>query len=119
MTTVEDLDYENTWGFFGAVRLNLFDNLMFSVGGGYEQTPTTDAERDLRLPDANRWIASGGIRWTPDAAPNAQFDVGYAHIWGQEVDINKTLTGSTQVITATGEDSSQVNLLGVSVSVKI
>jgi long-chain fatty acid transport protein len=120
-TAVSDdiLNYENTWGFFGGIRYQAYKGVMLSVGGGYEQTPTNDVDRDLRLPDADRWWASAGVRWVPEAAKHVQLDIGYAHLWGQEVNIDKILPASTQVVTATGTDTSQVNILGAQLSVRI
>lgn len=118
-TSIDDFYFEESWGFFGAVRYNALQNVMLTVGGGYENTPTTDENRDIRLPDANRWIASCGLRWVPQAMKRVQFDVSYAHLWGQEVDINKVLAADTQTVTAVGTDISQVNLIGAQITVKI
>lgn len=118
-TSTDDLNYENTWGFFGALRYNMLSNLMWSVGLGYEQTPTNDTDRDLRLPDSNRWIGSIGLRYVPEVADKVQLDIGYAHLWGQEVDVNKTIESDTQTTTAVGHNNAQANIVGAQITVKI
>ena len=37
-----------------------------SVGLGYDQTPTRDKHRDIRLPDGNRWIGAFGWEYKLD-----------------------------------------------------
>jgi long-chain fatty acid transport protein len=118
-TSVDTVNYKNVWGFLGAVRVHLSEDFMVTVGGGHEGTPTNNTDRDLRVPDSNRWIASCGIRYVPEYAQKVQLDVGYAHIWGKEAIINKTMPASTQVVTAEGTDLSAVNLLGFQITVQI
>lgn len=120
-SSIDPLNYENTWGFAAAVRAHLSEHMMVTLGGGYEQTPTNDTDRDIRLPDANRWIASAGIRYIPHAADKVQLDVGYSHIWGKKVDVNKTLGSDTdsQTVTAVGHNTAQANLLGAQITIQI
>lgn len=118
-TSTDDLNYENTWGFFGGLRYNMVSNVMWSVGVGYEQTPTNDTDRDLRLPDSNRWIGSVGLRYVPEVADKVQLDIGYAHLWGQEVDVNKTIASDTQTTTAVGHNNASANIVGGQITIQI
>jgi long-chain fatty acid transport protein len=118
-TSVDELNYANAWGFFGGLRYSPIKSVMLSVGGGYEQTPTNDTDRDLRVPDSNRWIASAGIRYLPESFKTLQFDLGYAHVWGEEVDVNKTMASDTQVVKANGEVNAGVDILGGQITIKI
>lgn len=111
-TSTDPLNYDNSWTFTGAFRARMNEAIMFSIGGGYDQTPTNSTDRDLRVPDADRWIASAGVRWNPQAAKNVQLDVGYAHIFPDKAKINKTIESTTQTTTAVGDVQGGANLVG-------
>lgn len=119
VTTIDPLNYNNTWSYLVGARYKMNDSVMFKLGGGYENTPTNDTDRTLGIPDSNRWIASGGIRWFPRAAENVFVDVGYAHLFPQSADINKTKVGSTQTTHALGHVEGGGNLFGAQVSAKL
>jgi len=118
-TSTDPLNYENSWTFLAAARMNLNESIMLSAGGGYDQTPTTKTDRDLRVPDEDRWIASAGIRWIPLAAKNVQLDVGYAHIFPQKAKIDKTIASDTQTVTASGNVTGHANILGGQITLNL
>ncbi len=87
-STVED--YRDVWRFALGANYHVTDKWMMRVGGGYDQTPTIDAQRDIRLPDSNRWALSIGSHYQPRS--NVGVDIGYSYLFAtNNPPINKTL----------------------------
>ena len=89
VNVVSEKHYKNAWRFALGANYHITDKWMLRTGGGYDQTPTTDAERDIRIPDTNRWaLAIGGhYQWRP----NIGIDLGYSYLWSANPSlINKT-----------------------------
>ncbi|WP_203455003.1 OmpP1/FadL family transporter [Legionella sp. MW5194] len=104
-------NYDNAWRFAVGANYHVNDVFMIRVGGGYDETPTQDAFRTIRLPDADRWALSVGAHY--QWRPNLGVDVGYTHLFADDVLINKTVTagpGSTFNVNATGK--ARADLLG-------
>lgn len=82
-------DYRNSWRFAVGANYHVNDQWMMRVGGGYDETPTSDAERDVRLPDADRWALSLGAHY--QMRPCLGFDIGYTYLFANKDSfINKT-----------------------------
>lgn len=64
------------------------DTLTFRGGLALDQTPTTDAHRDVRVPDTSRKWLSLGLTWTP--SENAEYTVGYTHLFTKDPNIDLT-----------------------------
>ena len=92
-TTLED--YRNTWRFALGANYHVNQQWMMRVGGGYDQTPTVTAERDVRLPDSDRWALSIGAHY--QMRPNLGFDAGYTYLFAA----NNAVVKNTQAIGAT------------------
>lgn len=121
-TSTDPLNYEDSWSAFAGIRYQFNPMLMVKVGGGYDQTPTQDKDRDLRLPDSDRWVASAGIRVIPPQANRVSLDVAYARIFANDADIDKTLdVGSSTTITNTSEGKvvGHADLIGAQISLRI
>lgn len=106
-------DYRNTWRFALGVNYHLNDHWMMRAGFGYDQTPTVDVQRDIRLPDANRWaLAIGGHyqMW-----PSLGFDAGYTYLFAnQETVINKIdALGTSASYTVQAHGKPHAHLVGV------
>lgn len=82
-------DYENAWRFAVGANYKVNDQWLIRFGGGFDQTPTINAERDVRLPDADRWALSIGTHY--QMFPAVGFDVGYTYLWADgDAVINRT-----------------------------
>ncbi|MCL7715535.1 outer membrane protein transport protein [Stenotrophomonas mori] len=55
------------------------ETLTLRGGLALDQTPTTDAHRDVRVPDTSRKWLSLGLTWTP--SERAEYSVGYTHLF--------------------------------------
>lgn len=93
-----DFGYEDTT--FGSVGADyrVSDTLTLRGGLAYDQTPTTAAHRDTRVPDATRKLVSLGLTWTP--SPKTEYNLGYTHAFASDpkidlvTDYGSTLAGS-------------------------
>ena len=70
------------------------DKLTLRGGLAYDQTPTTDAHRDVRVPDTTRkWLSLG---MTYAASDKMEYSVGYTHLFTKDPNITSTsATGNT------------------------
>lgn len=118
-TSVDELNYENAWGFFAGLRYTPIQSVMLSVGTGYEESPTNDVDRDVRIPDSNRWVASAGIRYMPESLKMLQFDLGYAHVWSTEATVEKVMASDAQIVTASGKSNAGVDIVGAQITYKM
>ena len=73
-------------------RMN--DQLTLRGGLAYDQTPTTDAHRDVRVPDTTRKWLSLGLTYA--ASEKMEYSVGYTHLFTKDPNITSTsATGNT------------------------
>jgi long-chain fatty acid transport protein len=72
-------NYKDTWRFAVGANYHFNEQWMLRTGAGYDETPTVNASRDVRLPDANRWALAIGGHY--QMRPNVGFDLGYAYLW--------------------------------------
>ena len=108
-----DENYRNTWRFALGANYHVTDTWMLRAGGGYDQTPTVNAARDVRLPDVNRWALSVGTHY--QVKPALGFDVGYTYLFGDgESVINKNQPiGTTSINNVTARAKIHAQLVGV------
>ena len=76
----------------GAVGFDYAANERVTVRGGvgYDPTPTQDGERTARIPDADRWLLSGGV--SIKATPTVTVDTGLTYIMFGDSDISTDRT---------------------------
>lgn len=72
------------------------DKLTVRAGVGYDQTPTTDEHRDVRVPDNSRKLIALGMSWTPST--KMEVNIGYLHIITSDPRVREiSATGNTLV----------------------
>ncbi|RYG08418.1 MAG: long-chain fatty acid transporter, partial [Caulobacteraceae bacterium] len=76
------------------------DTVTFRGGVGYDPTPTQDGERTARIPDANRWLYSGGV--SIKATPAITVDTGLTYIAFEDGEISSNRTFYPGTAAATG-----------------
>jgi len=82
-------NYRDTWRFALGLNYHVMQDWLMRFGGGYDQTPTIDANRDIRLPDTDRWALSIGTHY--QLFKNLGLDAGYTYLFAnQRAAINKT-----------------------------
>ncbi|WNH54433.1 outer membrane protein transport protein [Stenotrophomonas oahuensis] len=92
--SVLDFSYRDTTfaSIGGDYKLN--DTVTLRAGVAYDQTPTTDAHRDVRVPDTSRKWLSFGLGWTPSA--NTEYNFGYTHLFTSDPNVNIAGTTNNQ-----------------------
>ena len=103
VTSTSTEDYRDVWRVAIGANYHMTDKWMMRVGGGYDQTPTVDSARDVRLPDASRWALSIGSHY--QFRPNLGVDVGYTYL----CTTNNGIVNKTQALGTTS--SYNVNAL--------
>lgn len=105
--------YDDTTFASIGTEYKLSDSLTLRGGVGYDQTPTNDAHRDVRVPDTTRTWLSFGLGWTP--SEKTEVNVGYTHLLTNEPSINNlSATGST----LSGKYDVNGDVLGASINYK-
>ncbi len=102
-------NYHDAWRAALGANYHVTDKWMMRVGGGYDQTPTDNEHRDVRLPDSNRWALSVGSHY--QATPSIGVDVGYTYLFAAQdgqVDYTLDLLTSTDHITAIAKNHAQL-----------
>lgn len=93
---------DNTLGFnyddttFASIgtEFRLSDTVTLRGGVAYDETPTTAAHRDVRVPDVSRKWLSFGLGWTP--SERIEYNFGYTHLFTNDPTIsNLSATSST------------------------
>lgn len=110
-TAIEN--YQNVWRFALGANYHINPQWMLKTGIGYDETPTINAQRDIRLPDANRWALSAGGHY--QMRPAIGFDFGYTYLWAdKDPVINKTTPlGSTSSYTVNAHAKVHAQLVGL------
>jgi len=86
-------------------------SLIFRAGLGYDPTPTTFADRDVRVPDTNRTWLSFGLGWVP--LENTEVNIGYTHLFIGEPKIDVMAAGNNKL---TGKYKVNSDILAVSMN---
>lgn len=98
--------WQDSW--FGALGAEYHKDEVWTVRGGvaYDATPTQDAFRDPRIPDANRvWLTAGASYYLNK---NFSIDAAYAHIFMQNQTVNVVQSSGTNAITTSPLETNQV-----------
>lgn len=104
-------NYSDAWRVAVGANYRVNELLLLRAGGGYDETPTKDAFRDVRLPDSNRWALSVGAhyQWKPAFG----VDVGYTHLFADNATINRTeAVGTTSTYNVNAISKNAVDLVG-------
>ena len=92
-------------------RMN--EKLTLRGGLAYDQTPTTDAHRDVRVPDTTRKWLSLGLTYA--ASDKMEYSVGYTHLFTKDPNITST---SATANTVTGKYKVSGDVLAASMQYK-
>jgi long-chain fatty acid transport protein len=107
-------NFRNTWRLMGGFNYKASEHLLFRAAMGYDQTPTNDADRSIRLPDGDRIAVSVGVSY--HVSENVRLDVGYAHLFIRDGIINATTITGGQEVTVNARTKNRADLLGIQVT---
>ncbi|HET8899607.1 MAG TPA: outer membrane protein transport protein [Rhodanobacteraceae bacterium] len=111
--TVEPENWKATWAASLGGDYKLNSKWTLRAGVAVDRSPTSDATRTPRVPDANRRWLSFGFDYTPSA--DFELNVGFAHLWVDDAHVdNEGITGGPTGSTLAGYSKNSGNLLGVS-----
>ncbi|KTD25024.1 long chain fatty acid transporter [Legionella lansingensis] len=116
VNTISTENYDNAWRFAIGANYRFNEQWMLRVGGGYDETPITDAFRSIRIPDASRWALSIGGHY--QMRPNLGIDAGYTHLFADgHPTVNRTdITGATSTYTVNAVGDAHADLVGIQVN---
>jgi long-chain fatty acid transport protein len=105
-------NFKDTWNFAFGAHYRFNSRWTLKLGTGYDITPTNTKDRNLRMPDANRYaLAAGGeYRFNKSFA----VDAGYMHLFIDKAKINNTPT-DPNLAPSNGHVKSLANIYGVQV----
>ncbi len=110
--------YRNGWRWALGANVKVNEQWLVTFGGGHDQTPTRDAFRDVRLPDADRWALAVGAHY--QYRPDLGFDLGYTYIWSDgKATVNKTTAIGTSTFNVNASGSPYAHLVGVQLTWKM
>jgi long-chain fatty acid transport protein len=90
-------DFRDTWSFGLGANYLVTPEWTLRFGWGFDQSPVTDNNRTVRLPDSNRWLISAGIGY--QLVKSLGIDFGYLHAFFDGGTVNETdeLPGNANV----------------------
>ncbi|HET7592723.1 MAG TPA: outer membrane protein transport protein [Rhodanobacteraceae bacterium] len=112
-----DIDQYYGWKdtLFGSLGMDyqVSDRWTWRAGVAYDQTPTRDASRDPRIPDAARKWISLGATYSPSA--QVEFNVGYTHLFVSDSSVDDISATGDHLV---GSFENSGNLFGISMQYK-
>ena len=105
--------YNDSWNVALGAHIKVTKTLTWKVGGGWDQTPTREGYRDIRLPDTNRFALSTGFHWQPYKTVGV--DVGYTHLSTPKAHVDNTKSsqsGGSIIPTQVGTARMDANVIG-------
>ena len=102
-------DWENTW--FGSLGADYRLNSMWTLRGGFavDGSPTSEARRTPRVPDAMRRWVTFGLGYKP--SNQFEFNLAYVHLFINDAHVNSVTATSDRLI---GVYDASSNLLSAS-----
>jgi long-chain fatty acid transport protein len=105
-------NWRNAWRAAVGANYRYNPRILFRAGIGYDQTPTVDSGRDVRLPDADRFALAIGGHY--QMYPQLGIDVGYAHLFGiGHPIIDKTATTPSSSYNVNARSTARADLVGL------
>jgi len=110
------LNFQDGWFFSLGGEYKYNPNLTLRAGLGYEISPTTDEDRSMRLPDADRVWASIGASYNWNE--QLSIDAGYSHIFVDDASIDRTTLTSSGPIRYAGTAEGSADIVSVGLRYK-
>jgi long-chain fatty acid transport protein len=104
-------NFHNTWRVSVGTNYKIAEQWLVRTGVGYDESPVNNTDRNLRLPDGDRYGIAFGGRYI--ATKNTTLDAGWTHEFIKSAPINNTSVVSAQQTTVAGTSRSQANVFGL------
>jgi len=109
------LNFEDAWRIALGVNYSLSSDWTLRGGLAWDQSPVTDQNRTVRLPDSDRYWVALGAQYK--FGKGGALDFGYAHLFVPSPSINQTKQSSLGPLTitnnATGSYDTSIDIFGV------
>ena len=117
------MNFKDTLTLLTGTHWHYNNNLKLKAGLGYDQTPTSDKERDLRMPDGNRFLFGLGANYK--YSQDLNIELGYMFVKINPTKISKksiiqppisgeiAITNPGEISEIHGKASGYANLLGI------
>ncbi len=114
--TINDVfNYKNSWNLVWGAHYSINRQWMLKGGFAWDQSPTRDGYRDIRLPDTDRYVLAAGVHW--QFRKDMGFDLGYSHLFTGDITVNNTLSGAP--VTEFGTAKTETNVIGLQYTANI
>ncbi|MES2636570.1 MAG: outer membrane protein transport protein [Pseudomonadota bacterium] len=109
-------NWDNTMRYSLGVNYHLNDSIKLRAGLAYDETPTSNEFRNVRIPDNDRKWLSFGAGW--QATPSTKLDIGYAHLFMSDARIDDDQRSVTPVGRGrvSGEYDASVDILSMQIT---
>lgn len=104
-------NFNNAWRFSVGTNYKVNDQWLVRAGLGYDQAPVNTKDRNLLLPDGDRYALSIGGRY--QATKNLALDAGFTHEFIKTVGLNYTTAAAATTNAVSGKSVSSANILGL------
>ncbi len=111
-------NFRDTWSVSLGAEWKAHDRLTLRGGVQWDETPTVDAHRSTRIPDADRlWLAVGASYGLTE---NLWLDLSLSHMFANTEPINRAIAYAdfATTIVTTGTTRARSNIIGVGLSSK-
>jgi long-chain fatty acid transport protein len=99
-TLAQPQNWDDSWRYALGVSYTPDAHWTFRLGTAYDETPIPNAAlRTPRIPGADRYWISAGVSY--DYADTVGVDIGYAHLFVDDANINNTEVSTGHVLTGT------------------
>jgi long-chain fatty acid transport protein len=116
--TVTPQNWDNTMRYSIALNFKYSDTLKLRVGIAYDEEAIKDEFRTVRIPGNDRKWLTFGANWK--ATPNTSLDIGYAHLFISNPDIDDNQTTTTPGVPGrgrvTGDYDASVDMISMQVT---
>ncbi|HFF2263889.1 TPA: OmpP1/FadL family transporter [Pseudomonas aeruginosa] len=83
----EQMGWHDTWSYAIGAAYQLNPQWVLRAGLALDQSPTSNAERNVRIPVGDRKIFSLGAGWSP--TPDVTIDLAYSYLREESVNVNR------------------------------
>lgn len=86
-TVREEQNWSDTWSFAVGASYQLNPSWVLRTGFAWDRSPTTDADRTVRIPVGNRKVLSLGAGW--NLSDDITIDAAYAYLHEDDAEVNE------------------------------
>ncbi len=104
-------NFRDTWRATFGGEYHYSSKTSFRAGIGFDQTPSNDVDRNLRMPDSDRIGVAVGSR--VQYSKSLSFDFGYTHLFMKDASVNDTHEVANSDATTVGTVKSHVDLVAL------